>query len=184
MSRAFSARRTSTSVALSLLVFSFACRRAAAPATPPAPVEQSAAEAPAPAPANDAPPAPATNTVAEDERRARARALLEQAVYFQFDRSELDAAARETLDAKVEVLNGETSYQLRIEGHTDERGSDEYNMALAMRRATSVQRYLASRGITVSRLEVVSLGEERPVCRETDEACWQRSRRAEFVVQP
>jgi peptidoglycan-associated lipoprotein len=183
MFRAFSARRASTSAVLTLLVFTFACRRAAAPATPPAPVEQSAVEAPTPAPANDAPPAPATNTSADDERRARARALLEQAVYFQFDRSELDAAAREALDAKVEILNAEASYQLRIEGHADERGSDEYNMALAMRRAASVQRYLAGRGIAASRLEVVSLGEERPVCREENEGCWQRNRRAEFVVQ-
>ncbi len=183
MSRALSARRMSTSAALTLLVFTFACRRAAAPAPAPAPVEQSAAPAPAPTPANDAPPAP-NNTGAEDEARARARALLEQAVYFQFDRSELDASARETLDAKIGVLNTETTYQLRIEGHTDERGSDEYNMALAMRRATSVQRYLAGRGISVSRLEVVSLGEERPVCRDADESCWQRNRRAEFVVQP
>lgn len=183
MSRAFKARWTSTSVALTLLVSMSACRRAAAPTTLPAPVEQgTAAPGPMSMPANDAPPAPATNTDADAERRAHARALLAQVVYFQFDRSELDATARETLDAKVEILNGDASLRLRIEGHTDERGSDEYNMALAMRRATSVQRYLSGRGIAASRLEIVSLGEEHPVCAESNDGCWQRNRRAEFVV--
>lgn len=184
MSRAFSARWTNASIAMTLLVSMSACRRAAAPATTPAPVEQAApAPTASPAPANDAPAAPTTNSDADAERRERARALLGQVVYFQFDQSDLDGTARETLDAKVEVLNGDASLQLRIEGHSDERGSDEYNMALAMRRATSVQRYLAGRGIAASRLEIVSLGEERPVCRDANDGCWQRNRRAEFVVQ-
>lgn len=84
----------------------------------------------------------------------------------------------------IEVLRGDPTYRLRIEGHADERGSDEYNLALAMRRAAAVQRYLANGGIESSRLEAVSLGEERPVCVEPAEGCWQRNRRAEFVIRP
>jgi len=118
------------------------------------------------------------------ERRARARAVLEKIVHFPFDRSELDDEARSLLDSKVEILQADASYQLRIEGHADERGSDEYNLALGMRRATAVQRYLVNRGVAPGRLETVSLGEERPTCAASNEACWSRNRRAEFRAQP
>jgi peptidoglycan-associated lipoprotein len=176
--------------AITLLVGA-ACRHAkpepsASPAVPsdaPPPV----ASAPsATDPAQDAPRASDSSpgAAAEAERRAHARALLEQVVYFDFDRSDLDDVARNALDAKIGVLETDASYHLRIEGHADERGSDEYNLALGMRRANAVRRYLAYRGVSEGRLETVSLGEERPACTGSGEACLSRNRRAEFVVRP
>jgi peptidoglycan-associated lipoprotein len=72
---------------------------------------------------------------------------------------------------------------VQIEGHADDRGSEEYNMALAMRRALTVQRYLVALGISPQRFETVSFGEERPSCSAPNEACWSTNRRAEFVVR-
>jgi peptidoglycan-associated lipoprotein len=72
--------------------------------------------------------------------------------------------------------------QIRIEGNADERGSDEYNLALAQRRSAAARRYLVARGIAEARIEVVSFGKERPVCQEHVETCWQQNRRDEFVI--
>src|SRR5690606_32545913 len=91
----------------------------------------------------------AAREAAERERRiAEARATLLAPVYFDFDQSELTEQARATLDAKIPILTANPSIRLRITGHTDERGSDEYNLALGQRRAASVARYLAQFGIS------------------------------------
>ena len=71
-----------------------------------------------------------------------------------------------------------------IEGHCDERGTNEYNLALGERRANAAQSYLVSLGVGQARLRTLSYGEERPVCTESTEGCWQRNRRAHFVIQP
>lgn len=185
MSRAFLARCGG----FILLAIATAChRRTPAVNVPvaaaPMPVSTEPHAAPAEMPANEPQPTATADRAPEAERTARARALLAATVYFRFDRAELDAAARQALDAKIEVLNAEPSYQLTIEGHADDRGSDTYNIALAMRRAGVVRRYLSTRGVSEMRLAVVSFGEERPTCTSAVEACWQKNRRAEFSVSP
>jgi len=116
------------------------------------------------------------------ERARAAREALQATVYFAFDRSDLDAEARRVLDAKLPVMQANTDVRIRIAGHTDERGSDEYNLALGARRAAAAKRYLSHHGIDEARMDVVSFGEERPVCTESDETCWTQNRRAAFEV--
>ena len=111
-----------------------------------------------------------------------ARAVLTQAIHFDFDASEILVADKPVLDRKAGVLGANRPIRIRIEGNTDERGSDEYNLALGMRRAGAAKLYLTQHGIDASRIETVSYGEERPVCQEHDESCWAKNRRAEFAV--
>jgi peptidoglycan-associated lipoprotein len=108
--------------------------------------------------------------------------VLAEPIRFPFDRSDLSSEARSALDAKIEVLRADAALRIVIEGHADDRGSDEYNMALGMRRAAAARRYLVQHGIDPDRIEITSVGEERPVCREPDESCWQVNRRAEFTI--
>jgi peptidoglycan-associated lipoprotein len=103
-------------------------------------------------------------------------------VYFDFDRHELTAEAREILKNNTQWLKAHPTVHVQIEGHCDERGTVEYNLALGARRAQSVKEYLTSLGIAVERLSDISYGEEIPVCREQTEACWQKNRRARFVI--
>jgi peptidoglycan-associated lipoprotein len=120
---------------------------------------------------------------AEAERRAMAlRERMETRIYFNLDRSDLTSQARAILDEKVEILRSVPESRIRITGHADERGADEYNMALGQRRAAAARRYLAQHGIDVNRIETVSLGEEEPVCTEAGESCWSRNRRDEFHI--
>jgi peptidoglycan-associated lipoprotein len=111
-----------------------------------------------------------------------AKAAIAQMVYFDFNKDELRDDAKPTLDAKVAILNANPALRIRIAGHTDDRGSDEYNLALGQRRAASVQRYLVSRGVDASRLETVSFGKERPAAQGEDEAAWAKNRRGEFEI--
>jgi len=115
---------------------------------------------------------------------ARARASLTATIHFEFDQAAILDADRPVLDQKVQILKANPELRVRIAGNTDERGSDEYNLALAMRRAAIAKRYLAERGIDGTRLEVISYGEERPICQDQDESCWARNRRAEFSQRP
>jgi peptidoglycan-associated lipoprotein len=116
------------------------------------------------------------------ERARVARQTLESPIYFAYDRSDLEAGARDSLEAKLVVLQGNAGVSIRISGHTDERGADEYNLALGQRRAAAAKRFFTQRGIDEGRIEIASLGEEQPVCTESDESCWSRNRRAEFAV--
>ena len=118
----------------------------------------------------------------DSDARTRARAVLVEPIRFPFDRSDLSSDARLALDAKLDELRADGSLRIVIEGHADDRGSDEYNMALGMRRAAAARRYLVQHGIDPERVDITSAGEERPVCRDPDEACWQQNRRAEFAV--
>ena len=115
-------------------------------------------------------------------RLAAARAALTAVVYFDYDAAEIRDDARAALEAKLPILTANPAVRLRIAGHTDSRGSDEYNLALGARRASSVKAWLVERGVDAARLEVVSFGEERGTCAEEEEACWARNRRAEFEV--
>ena len=103
-------------------------------------------------------------------------------IYFDFDKSTIRPDAAATLDKKVPFLQANPGMRIRIEGNADERGSDEYNLALGQRRAASAKRYLVDHGIAADRFDLVSYGEERPVCTEHNEACWQQNRRDDFRI--
>lgn len=103
-------------------------------------------------------------------------------IYFEFDRYELRADARETLDANAKWLKENPSVRVEIEGHCDERGTDEYNMGLSAKRAQAARDYLVSLGIAGHRLSTAGYGEEIPVCAEHTESCWQKNRRDRFVI--
>jgi peptidoglycan-associated lipoprotein len=106
-----------------------------------------------------------------------------ETVYFDFERAELRADARTALQHNADQLKESAQWtRLTIEGHCDERGSDEYNMALGERRAGAVLRYLKDLGVPSSRLYTVSYGENRPAAQGHDEASWRMNRRAEFEL--
>ncbi|MCI0436158.1 MAG: OmpA family protein [Gemmatimonadetes bacterium] len=119
---------------------------------------------------------------ARAEQLRRMQASLEEMVFFEYDRAELSQAAQATLNAKLPILRTESGVRLRIDGHADERGSLEYNLALGMRRAQAVREYLTGFGIVASRLAVESFGEDRPLDVAHSESAWSRNRRAEFGV--
>jgi peptidoglycan-associated lipoprotein len=120
--------------------------------------------------------------ISKDLLESEQRAALEQRIFFAFDQSDLSAAARELLSAKAEILRKVPSLSLRIEGHADERGSDEYNLALSNRRAAVALRFLVSQGIASERLGAAGYGEEQPLDPAENESAWARNRRAEFRV--
>jgi peptidoglycan-associated lipoprotein len=114
--------------------------------------------------------------------RDAATKALTQVIYFDFDSDALKDDARSTLDAKIGILNSNPGVKLRVGGNTDERGSDEYNLALGNRRATAAKQYLVSHGIDAGRIETVSYGEERPIATGHDEDSWAQNRRDEFEI--
>lgn len=104
-------------------------------------------------------------------------------IYFDFDKADLRADARETLKANADWLKKNPAATVQIEGHCDERGTAEYNLALGARRAQSAKDYLVTLGIPEQRLSTVSYGQELPVCTEHNEECWQKNRHDRFVVK-
>ncbi len=102
--------------------------------------------------------------------------------FFAFDRYELSDDARATLKANAEWLKANPSAQVQIEGHCDERGAEDYNMALGAKRAQAAMEFIATLGIPKDRLSTVSYGEEVPSCKEHVESCWEKNRRARFVI--
>jgi peptidoglycan-associated lipoprotein len=117
-----------------------------------------------------------------DQLMADARTTITNPVYFEFDRADLTSDDIAKLDAKIPLLNANSGMRLRVSGHTDSKGSDEYNMALGQRRAAAAKRYLTQHGIAASRIETVSFGEERPASSGTDEASMSQNRRSEFEI--
>lgn len=103
-----------------------------------------------------------------------------QTVYFDYDSYNLSPAAQQTLAADAALLQQEPTLKITIEGHCDERGSDEYNIALGAQRATSVKNHLVALGISADRLATISYGEERPAVTGNDDAAWSKNRRAAF----
>jgi peptidoglycan-associated lipoprotein len=114
-------------------------------------------------------------------------AKLEDAL-FDYDKSTIrtdaSTALRDDVNVIKAILSDYPSQKLLIEGHADERGSQEYNMALGDRRAKSVEEFLAQMGIPNAQLTVISYGKERPVCTDETESCWQRNRRAHVTAAP
>jgi len=104
-------------------------------------------------------------------------------IYFEFDKYELTAEATKTLTAHAEWLKANPKHLVLIEGHCDERGTDSYNVALGERRAKATQNYLAAHGVRTARITVISYGEERPQCADHTEACWEKNRRAHFMLK-
>ncbi|HEY9516864.1 MAG TPA: peptidoglycan-associated lipoprotein Pal [Gemmatimonadaceae bacterium] len=111
-----------------------------------------------------------------------ALATLSQAIFFEYDSDALSEQATSALDAKLAILNANPSARIRIEGNTDDRGSDEYNLALGQRRAAQAKRYLTQRGVSDDRIEIISYGEERPAADGHDESAWSQNRRDGFQV--
>ncbi len=106
-----------------------------------------------------------------------------ETVYFDFDKSDLRKDTRDTLAKDAELLlKGLAGAKVQIEGHCDERGSDEYNLALGERRAKSVEKYLLTLGVAANRLSTISYGKEKPAVQGHDEAAWSKNRRAEFKI--
>ena len=103
--------------------------------------------------------------------------------YFDYDKYTIRDDARAALEGNARWLNANPMARVKIEGHCDERGTNEYNLTLGERRAQAVKRFLVSLGVDGSRLSTISFGEERPVCTDTSEACLTKNRRAHFTVQ-
>jgi peptidoglycan-associated lipoprotein len=104
-------------------------------------------------------------------------------VYFDFDKYDIRPPDAKTLDANATWLKSNPGHLVLIEGHCDERGTNEYNLALGERRAKSAMNYLVSQGVQASRITIISYGEERPVCMQKSEECWAKNRRAHFLVK-
>ncbi len=155
-------------VVMPALLFTVSCQKKVAAVAQPAP---KAAEAPKPAPA----PAPAP-------AKMMVPAFMAEDVYFDFDKSVLKAEAQANLKKKAEWLKANAGVSATIEGHCDERGTNEYNLALGERRAESAKKFLVDLGVDAKRLTTISYGEERPVDPRHNEEAWAKNRRAHFVV--
>jgi len=156
----------------------------------PAPM-MTAAPAPAPAPARMAAPAPAPQAPMAAPRPPGAvpgsladfQQNVGDRVLFGYDRSDLEDSGRSTLQKQAAWLQRFPTVVLTIEGHADERGTREYNLALGARRAQSVRDYLVSLGVSGARIETISYGKERPICVQSDEACWTQNRRGTSTIK-
>jgi peptidoglycan-associated lipoprotein len=178
--------------ATSLMLVLATAGLAAACGGKPAP-EQPAPE-PTPAPVTTPAPAPVDDSAERDrlERERMAREAAERAnavkadlaamINFEYDQATVRSVDQGTLDRKAAILGANPNVRIQISGHADERGSDEYNLALGNRRAAAAKRYLENKGIDGSRMEVVSYGEERPLNQGSDEAAFAQNRRDEFQM--
>jgi peptidoglycan-associated lipoprotein len=113
---------------------------------------------------------------------ASARAILEQRVHFDYDESAIRPDAQQILNQKLAILRASPQVQIRLEGHTDERGSVEYNQALGSRRAQSVLEFFTQQGLPATRFQTTSFGEERPLVNQSNESAWAQNRRVEFII--
>lgn len=103
-------------------------------------------------------------------------------IFFDYDKSTIRPDAKEALDADVRWLKANAQAKVKIEGHSDERGTNEYNLALGERRAHSIKQFLVAQGISPSRISTISYGEDRPFCADSNESCFKLNRRAHFVM--
>ncbi len=182
-----------SAIALSAVVTT-ACRKKPEVAPPPTPVAKpfnqdsaDAAERAKRAAADAAAKAAAEKAAAEAAARmaaavSAAKAAFAAPVYFDYDKSDIRDDQKTTLEAKIPVFQANADMRIRVAGHTDNRGSDEYNLALGQRRAAEVKRYLVARGIAEGRIDVVSFGEERPAVAQDNEDAWAKNRRDEFEI--
>lgn len=113
---------------------------------------------------------------------AAAKSAFATPVYFDYDKSDIRDDQKTALEAKIPAFQANADMRIRVAGHTDNRGSDEYNLALGQRRAAAVKQYLIARGISADRIDVVSFGEERPAVGQENEDAWAKNRRDEFEI--
>jgi peptidoglycan-associated lipoprotein len=163
-----------------------ACGKKTVPAPPPPPPPL-VPEAPPPAP----PPPPRAEVAPVVDEYARIKAMSAEEIeksgllaeaYFEFDKSEIREQDRAVLSKNADALKRFDFLRVTVEGHCDERGTVEYNLALGERRAKAAHDYLVSLGVPADRLKVVSYGKEVPACTQSSEDCWQKNRRAHFTV--
>ena len=147
-----------------------------APATTMAPTPASPPRAPAPAPAATAASRPAPRDFAENPNV--------KDVFFDFDKYDIRPGDAKALDSSAEWLKQNRGELVLVEGHCDERGTPEYNLALGERRAKAAMNYLVAQGVEANRITIISYGKERPQCTEKSEACWEKNRRAHFLTKP
>jgi peptidoglycan-associated lipoprotein len=189
MKRSFRVWATVAVVTIALTAGACGKKPPAAPAPPPAPAPAPPAPEPTkptPPPA-PAPPPPAPKTPTEDEVFAAMSLddLNKKGVlgdtFFALDSTELTAESRAAVQKNSDYMKRWKTTKVLVEGHADSRGTNEYNLALAERRAAAVRDYLVSLGVTADRVTVVSKGEEAPFCTEEAESCWQQNRRGHFI---
>lgn len=128
-----------------------------------------------------APPPPPPQQISETEEQMFARNV--QDVFFDYDSFNLRSDAEQSLSSAAQFLQQHPNLNFTIEGHCDERGSTEYNLALGQSRASSVRDALVKDGVAANRIKTISYGKEKPSCTESNEQCWQQNRRAHFVLQ-
>jgi len=174
-----------------------ACKKKVAMQPPPAPAPQQSAsvtppERPAPPPAVTPTPTPETPSrprMPDAATRARIQDLLDriQDAYFDYDKHDIRPDAQKTLTEDshtlAEILKDYPAYKLTVEGYCDERGSEEYNMALGDARAKQAKEFLVTLGIPADQLKTISYGKNRPTCTDQNEACWQKNRRAHITQE-
>jgi peptidoglycan-associated lipoprotein len=170
-------RRRHVLVPFALLAIGVVACKKTAPEVEPIP-QPAPAPSPAPAPAPLPPPPPGSESAAEVTRAVLAE--LGNTIHFDYDKADILDPDRPLLDRKAEILRANPGLRIRISGHCDERGSDEYNQVLGQRRANAAKSYLVAKGIDGGRIDVVSFGEERPVDRAQSEDAFARNRRGEF----
>ncbi|MGH7524748.1 MAG: OmpA family protein [Gemmatimonadales bacterium] len=176
-------RRSLVAISVGMTLVVTACHHKK-PETNPTPVV-SAAAPPAPPPppmAPPPPPPPSTGGSNLDATAAGRVATMSDRIHFDYDKSDIKPDDTQKLDTKGALLKQFTALRIRITGHCDERGSDQYNIALGMRRATAAKTYLVQLGIDASRIDVASLGREVPIDPGHDEAAWAQNRRDEFDI--
>jgi len=154
---------------------------AVAPPTPTAPVPTPAPVAPAPVAPPTAAPAPAPAPPAPP-KEYRSNTALNQ-IFFAFDKADIRAEDGKILTASAAYLKANPNQLVLIEGHCDERGTAEYNLALGERRAKAAANYLVSNGVEASRITTISYGKERPSCTQKNEACWAKNRNDTFLTK-
>jgi peptidoglycan-associated lipoprotein len=190
------ARPLTIGLAIAALALTTACQKkmAALKPPPPPPMQQAATTTPPVRRAETPAATPAVaqanpNRMPDAATKAQIQDLLNriQDAYFDFDRHDIRPDAQKALaaDAKTlgEILQQYPNYKLTIQGNCDERGSDEFNLALGDARAKEAKDYLASLGVPASQLQTVSYGKEHPVCTDHDESCWQKNRRAHITQE-
>ena len=173
-----------------LAIFAGACHKKQPPIARPLPPPPPAPMEPARPPAPPEPSNAGQTPVAPPAEDAIASASLDdlnrnsplKPVFYSLDNADVDQAGQQALQANADVLKKYTTWQVTIEGHCDERGTAEYNLALGERRANAVRTYLSSLGVGGDRMTVVSKGKEQPFCAERTESCYSQNRRGHFLI--
>ena len=181
--------KLTTSATLAALVSTLLLAACSEEMPPPPPAVMAPPQAPAPPPPPPPPPPAPPRAMPPVVQQIVPGSLQDfqvnvgDRVFFEYDKSDLTDAARATLQKQAAWLQRFGAVTLSIEGHCDERGTREYNLALGARRAQSVKDYLASLGVAGARLDTISFGKERPVCVESNDACYQQNRRGVSTIK-